>query len=146
MTAASCIFPGGNAMKSTKAGMKIHPTDIDSVVERFENTVDVCTFPYQDALQGQDVGIAVVLDPNDAATRRALYEWTLQHLGKHQIPQRWYVIDEIPRSSRGKVNRATLAESCAHLTPSNVRQPDRPIARRRVSVGNQMQRRALRPD
>ena len=47
--------------------MKIHPTDIDSVVERFENTVDVCTFPYEDALRGQDVGIAVVLDPNEAA-------------------------------------------------------------------------------
>ncbi|MEP7305983.1 MAG: class I adenylate-forming enzyme family protein [Acidobacteriota bacterium] len=104
-----------------KGGMKVHPTDIDMVVERFEHTVDVCAFAYEDALQGEDIGIAVVLEPNTTETRRGLYEWTLQHLGGHRVPRRWYVVDEIPRSSRGKVNRASIAQSCALLKPSDVR-------------------------
>jgi acyl-CoA synthetase (AMP-forming)/AMP-acid ligase II len=104
-----------------KGGMKVHPTDIDMVVERFEHTVDVCAFAYDDALQGEDIGIAVVLEPNTTETRRGLYEWTLQHLGSHRVPRRWYVIDAIPRSSRGKVNRASIAQSCALLKPSDVR-------------------------
>ena len=98
-----------------KGGMKVHPGDIDAVVERFEETTDVCTFGFDEPLQGEDVGIAVVLRSTDEATLRRLYEWTRLHLAKHQLPQRWYVVDEIPRTSRGKVNRGTVAQSCAAL-------------------------------
>ena len=72
-----------------KGGMKIYPSDIDAVVERFEDTIDVCTFAYEDALQGEDVGIAVVLKTNDPVTRHAVDQWAQRHLGRHQIPQRW---------------------------------------------------------
>ena len=105
--------------------MKVHPTDIDMVVERFAQTVDVCAFAYEDALQGEDIGIAVVLEPNTPATRRGLYEWALQHLGSHRVPRRWYLVDQIPRSSRGKVNRASIAQFCAPLRPSDMR--SRPV-------------------
>src|SRR4029077_7542471 len=37
-----------------KGGMKIYPSDIDSVVERFEETTDVCTFAFDEPLQGED--------------------------------------------------------------------------------------------
>jgi len=104
-----------------KGGMKVHPADIDMVVERFEHTVDVCAFAYDDALQGEDIGIAVVLEPDTNETRRGLYDWTLQHLNSHRVPRRWYVIEKIPRSARGKVNRASIAQSCALLKPSDVR-------------------------
>jgi acyl-CoA synthetase (AMP-forming)/AMP-acid ligase II len=104
-----------------KAGMKIYPTDIDAVIERFEYTVDVCTFAYEDGLQGEDIGVAVVLDPDTAATRISLYDWTRRHLGRHQLPNRWYVVGEIPRTSRGKVNRARTAQFCTGLEPSEMR-------------------------
>jgi oxalate---CoA ligase len=85
-----------------KGGMKIYPSDIDAVVERFEETTDVCTFAFEEPLQGEDIGIAVVLRSTDEATLRRLYEWATFHLGKHQLPRRWYILDEIPRTSRGK--------------------------------------------
>jgi hypothetical protein len=37
------------------------------------------------------------------------------------MPQRWYLLDEIPRSSRGKVNRASVAARCADLAPLDPR-------------------------
>ncbi len=108
-----------------KGGMKIHPADVDSVVERFEDTVDVCTFACEDALQGQDVGIAVVLRSADESTLRRLHAWTRRHLAAHQMPQRWYVVPEISRNARGKVNRATVAEWCASLAPIEMRRLSR---------------------
>ncbi len=33
-------------------------------------------------------------------------------LAEHQMPVRWYVLDAIPRTSRGKVNRDIVAEAC----------------------------------
>lgn len=100
-----------------KAGMKVHPGDIDAVVERFPDTLDVCTFAVEDPLLGEDVGIAVVLPEASDDTLIALRAWAAEHLASHQLPKRWYLLDEIPRTSRGKVNRASVASHCEALKP-----------------------------
>jgi oxalate---CoA ligase len=104
-----------------KGGMKVYPGDVDAVVERFEQTLDVCTFGYEDALYGENVGIAVVLSSSEDETLRGLHQWAQRHLAKHQMPLRWYVVDEIPRTSRGKVSRAAVAGRCADLVPLDLR-------------------------
>ena len=104
-----------------KGGMKIYPGDIDAVVEQFEHTIDVCAFALEDALLGEDVGVAVVLRSSEPATLRQLHEWTAQRLARHQMPRRWYVLDEIPRTSRGKVNRAAVGARCAELKAADMR-------------------------
>ena len=108
-----------------KGGMKIYPADIDNVVERFESTVDVCAFGYDDALHGQDVAIAVVLRSTDNATLRRLHAWTQHHLAAHQMPHRWYLVPELPRNERGKINRDTVARQCALLDPLELRRLSR---------------------
>ncbi len=111
-----------------KGGMKIYPGDIDSVVERFEATRDVCTFAYPDALHGESVGIAVVLDSRSDEVLARLEAWCAHHLAVHQLPQRWYLLDEIPRTSRGKVNREEVGRRCAEL-------PQTRLPGRRTSAG-----------
>jgi acyl-CoA synthetase (AMP-forming)/AMP-acid ligase II len=103
-----------------KGGMKVYPADIDAVIERFRATTDVCAFAYPEALVGEDVGVAVVLADAADTTLLDLFDWTNRHLARHQVPQRWYVVAEIPRTSRGKVNRVSVAERCASLTPVNL--------------------------
>jgi acyl-CoA synthetase (AMP-forming)/AMP-acid ligase II len=98
-----------------KGGMKIYPGDVDAVVERFEATRDVCTFAIPDALHGESVGVAVVLESTRDEVVERLHAWCAQHLAAHQLPQRWYWLDEIPRTSRGKVNRELVARRCAEL-------------------------------
>jgi acyl-CoA synthetase (AMP-forming)/AMP-acid ligase II len=107
-----------------KGGMKIHPADIDSVAERFPGTRDVCTFAYEDALLGEDVGIALVLEDASDAALLQLQEFCARHLPGHQLPQRWYLLAEIPRSSRGKVSREAVAKRCAESSQA------RPVLRR----------------
>lgn len=104
-----------------KGGMKVYPGDIDAVVERFAETVDVCTFAVEDNLLGEDIGVAIVLRRTEEETLRSLHQWMAQRLAKHQMPKRWYIVDEIPRTSRGKVNRAAVAAACASLRPVDVR-------------------------
>jgi acyl-CoA synthetase (AMP-forming)/AMP-acid ligase II len=112
-----------------KGGQKIYPGDVDAVVEQFEQTIDVCTFGFSDPLQGEDVGVAVVMRSSADDVLAQLYEWTRARLGAHQIPRRWYVIEEIPRSSRGKINRDEVGQFCQGLTPvpfgKLLRKPDR---------------------
>ena len=48
---------------------------------------------------------------------RGLYEFVSQRLAQFQMPQRWYLVDEIPRSSRGKVNRRQIGQTFSERKP-----------------------------
>lgn len=100
-----------------KGGTKIYPQDIDAVVERFEHTREVCVFGIADPLYGQNVAMAVVLKNDDAITIRALYGWMKRHLAEFKMPIRWYILDSLPRNSRGKSSRRAVQESCAQRAP-----------------------------
>jgi acyl-CoA synthetase (AMP-forming)/AMP-acid ligase II len=95
-----------------KSGQKIHPVDVDAVIERFPDTMDVCTFAYADPLHGEDVGVAVVLQPAADDVLNRLQRFTAEHLAAHQMPNRWYVLEHIPRNPRGKVSRTAVADLC----------------------------------
>lgn len=98
-----------------KGGMKIYPSDVDAVVERFGAATDVCTFALDDEIYGQSVAMAVVLGQRDDATIRALHAWMRTHLAEHKMPVRWWIVDEIPRTSRGKINREAVKAACMPL-------------------------------
>lgn len=100
-----------------KGGAKVYPADVDAVVERFEPATAVCTFAVSDPAYGQNVAMAVVLSRHDDATLRQLHAWLKEHLAEFKIPQRWYIVDELPKNPRGKVSRATVQELCAALKP-----------------------------
>jgi acyl-coenzyme A synthetase/AMP-(fatty) acid ligase len=61
--------------------------------------------------------MAVVLSDASDAAIRALYRWMRRHLAEAKMPARWYLVDAIPHTSRGKINRDRVKETCAQLTP-----------------------------
>ena len=111
------VLRGRERDEINKGGMKIYPADVDAVVERFEQASDVCTFALDDEIYGQTVGIAVVLNRQDDATIRALYHWMTAHLATHKMPGRWWVVETIPRTSRGKINRDQVKAACIDQAP-----------------------------
>jgi acyl carrier protein len=97
---------------------------------------DVCTFAIDDAIYGQTVGIAIVLNKRDDETVRALHKWMTVHLAEHKLPSRWWIVDEIPRTSRGKINRDAVNAAC--MRPRQALELSRkswPGERRRVERG-----------
>jgi acyl-CoA synthetase (AMP-forming)/AMP-acid ligase II len=95
-----------------KGGMKVYPSDVDSVAAQFPGVTDACAFAVSDKLYGQDVGLAVVLSGNKAETLERLKGFMREKLAKHQLPVQWFVIADIPRTSRGKINRDHVAAAC----------------------------------
>lgn len=98
-----------------KGGMKISPTEVDAVAEGFGRVADVCTFAVDDPLYGQNVGMAVALTARDDGTVRELYRWMRGRLAEPKLPARWWLVDAIPRSARGKLSRDAVREACATL-------------------------------
>jgi acyl-CoA synthetase (AMP-forming)/AMP-acid ligase II len=107
------VLRGRERDEINKGGMKIYPADVDAVIETFAHTRDVCTFALDDPMYGQSVAVAIVLDPQDDATVRALYQWMQERLAEPKMPGRWWLVDEIPRTSRGKINRESVRAACA---------------------------------
>ncbi len=104
-----------------KGGAKVYPADIEAVAEQSPAVTDLCCFAVDDPHYGQNVGLALVLaDCGDEAVR-AVYGLLRERLAEHQMPVRWYVLDAIPRTSRGKVNRDIVAEACRTATPIDIR-------------------------
>jgi acyl-CoA synthetase (AMP-forming)/AMP-acid ligase II len=106
------LLRGRERDEINKGGMKIYPTDIDAVVERYPAASDVCAFALDDAIYGQSVGMAVVLNNTSDETVRGLHVWMKSHLAEHKMPSRWWAIDTIPRTSRGKINRDAVKAAC----------------------------------
>lgn len=100
-----------------KGGMKVRPAEVDGIVERFHATKDVCAFATEDPLYGQNVAVAVVLDDRSDATLVELHGWARERLADHKLPTQWFVLDDIPRTSGGTVNREDVAQLCATLDP-----------------------------
>lgn len=110
------LLRGRERDEINKGGMKIYPSDIDAVVERFDRASDVCAFALDDPIYGQAVGMAVVLTDRSDETIRDLHTRMKSELAEHKLPSRWWAIDEIPRTSRGKINRDAVKAACEKQT------------------------------
>ena len=104
-----------------KGGVKVFPADIDAVAQQFDAVIDVCTFGIDDKLYGENVAIALVLSNHDDSVINRLFGWLVDRLAVHKRPVRWYVLDEIPRTSRGKINRLTVKGKCLDSEPLDLR-------------------------
>ncbi|MGH7368608.1 MAG: class I adenylate-forming enzyme family protein [Candidatus Rokuibacteriota bacterium] len=100
-----------------KGGMKISPAEVDSAAEGCPRVADVCAFAVDDPLYGQNVGLALALTEGGDGVVREVYRWMRERLAEGKLPARWWLVDAIPRSERGKVSREAVRDACAGRPP-----------------------------
>jgi long-chain acyl-CoA synthetase len=100
-----------------RGGIKIYPADVEAVVSSFLAVRESCAFAYDDPSYGQSVAVALIMEDDDPATLKDLYAWTTERLAEHKVPTSWFLLDDIPKTDRGKINRNNLARHCAMQTP-----------------------------
>ena len=93
-----------------KGGIKVMPEDIDIQLEKNQNVIEACAFGVDDDISGQDVNVAVVL--KDGAEIKDIKLWFKDKISSYKFPTKWYVLDSIPKTERGKVNRQNVSEHC----------------------------------
>lgn len=98
-----------------RAGMKILPEEIDLLLERHDDVEEACTFGVPDEFHGECVAVAVRLRENAVANEAALRDWCLSRIRRDCVPERWYVVDEIPKTDRGKINRDNVRRACTGI-------------------------------
>lgn len=83
-------------------GVNVYPVEVERVLEQCPGVREVAVYGVDDERWGQRVEVAVVGDGG------AVDGWAREHLAPAQRPKVVHVLDELPRTSTGKVLRTAL--------------------------------------
>ena len=92
-----------------RGGENISPYEIEEILLAHPAVADVICFGIDDDKYGERVGAAVAL--GSPADERELIEYCREHLAAFKVPEVVYVLDEIPRTATGKVQRKRVGAS-----------------------------------
>lgn len=90
-----------------RGGEKIAPREIDEVLQRHPAVAEAVTFGIPHQTWGEEVAAAVVL--KGKVEQRDLAEFCRQHLADFKIPHQFFFVEDIPRTSTGKIQRRHVA-------------------------------------
>ncbi len=101
----SLTISGRRRDEINRAGMKIQPADLDMLLERHPDVGEACCFAMPDPIAGETVAIAIQLKAEGSQTAESLRIWCRGQIRREAVPERWFFVQTIPRTPRGKVSR-----------------------------------------
>jgi long-chain acyl-CoA synthetase len=101
-----------------RGGFNVYPRDVeDALLEHPEvETAAVIGRPH--AVSGEEVVAFVALRPGADLTPDELIEWSRQRIGGYRYPREVYVVDAIPLTNVGKVDRKALRARLREEVPA----------------------------
>ena len=94
-----------------RGGEKIAPREIDEVLEAHPAVKEAVAFGVPHATWGEEVAAAVVLTA--PATEKELLAFCRDRLADFKVPRHLHIVESIPRTPTGKIQRRFVAEQFA---------------------------------
>lgn len=91
-------------------GIKISPEEIESVVVKHPQITDCACIPVEDSLTGQAPKLFISIRDPKQYDQKELKNYLLKNLDANKQPKFIEVIDEIPRTFNGKIQRKKLID------------------------------------
>jgi len=89
-------------------GMNVYPRMIEEVLYRHPDIADVAVVGEPHRLHGEIPIAFVVPRPKTQADPARLRDWCKEHLGRHEIPRRIELREDLPRNAAGKILKREL--------------------------------------
>ena len=89
-------------------GLKIAPTEVEDVAQRYESVAECACASYDDERIGKTLKLYVVLKDGCVLDQREFLSFLESKLEAYKIPRRIEILAEIPRTFNGKVDRKKL--------------------------------------
>ncbi|NQU15253.1 MAG: long-chain fatty acid--CoA ligase [Desulfobacteraceae bacterium] len=91
-------------------GYNIYPRDIDEVLYEHPKIQEACAVGLPDPYRGETVKAFVVTKPGETLTEEAVISFCREKLAAYKVPKLVEFMDELPKSTVGKVIRRKLRE------------------------------------
>ena len=98
-----------------RGGLKVHPEDIDLILEKNNDVEEACTFAIDHQIEGETIGVAISMKDKAKFDEFKLKKWCSKLISREKIPTKWFNVKSIPKTERGKINRDNVAKFCKNL-------------------------------
>lgn len=92
-------------------GLNVYPTEVEETIVQHPDVSEVAVYGMPDPTWGERVCAACVPSPGAHLDEQVLIDWCRQRLADYKCPRGVRLVDELPRSSTGKVLRRELRRS-----------------------------------
>ena len=92
-----------------RGGEKISPVEIDELLLLHPNVAEAVTFGVAHPSWGEEVAAAVVL--RESCTESEIIAWCKDRISEFKAPKKIYVVEAIPRTATGKIQRMNVAKA-----------------------------------
>jgi acyl-CoA synthetase (AMP-forming)/AMP-acid ligase II len=96
-----------------RGGEKISPRELDELLLTHPAVGEAVCFGFPHPTWGEEVAAAVVLKPEMKATEADLLAFCQQHVAEFKRPKKIYIVDVVPKTASGKIQRRIVAAELA---------------------------------
>jgi fatty-acyl-CoA synthase len=89
-------------------GENVYPIEVEKLLTTHADVAEASVIGVDDKQYGQRLAAFVVLEDEASATPETLKQHVRQNLANYKVPRQILVLDELPRSSTGKIVRSEL--------------------------------------
>ena len=101
-----------------RGGEKISPYEVETIIMKHPDIIDCAVFPYLNNYESENVGAVIVLNAGSTLKLKSLRSFLSSSLTSYKMPTLLYIVDEIPKSENGKVQRNKLYSHLIKSSPS----------------------------
>ena len=113
------VFIVGRSKEVIKrGGLQVAPAEVEDVLLRHPDVIDVVAFSVPHERLGEDVAVAIVARPDAQVSPQQIRSFARERLASYKVPGFVHVVPAIPKSSTGKVNRSELARVLGVASPA----------------------------
>lgn len=91
-------------------GENVFPQEVEELLVSHEGVADAAVFGVEDPDFGQRLAAYVVAKPGARPEAEELKSFVKAHLARHKVPREITFVDQLPRTSTGKLQRRRLSE------------------------------------
>jgi len=92
------------------SGLNVYPREVEEVLYQHPKIRDAAVIGEEDKLRGEAVVAYIVLKAGETANQKEIQRWLKERLATYKIPRRLEFVDELPRTSSGKILKRMLRE------------------------------------
>jgi long-chain acyl-CoA synthetase len=96
--------------KINSAGFKIWPREVEEVLYRYPGVKECAVVGLPDAYKGEVAHAYIVPTTPGAVQPEAALAYCREHLAAYKVPVAVVVVDELPKSSTGKILKRVLRD------------------------------------
>ena len=86
----------------------MYPAELERVIAMHPAVALVAVGPQPDEMKGEIAKAYVVLKPGETADEESIVAHCREHLAAYKVPRRVQFVDDVPKTSTGKIMRREL--------------------------------------